>query len=57
MIEGFAKVLLYYTHERLWEYIPWGRMMHPLASLPVKKELAPQDLQMIQQRLEDLGYL
>ncbi len=57
VIEGMAKVLWYYMHERLWERIPWGRVIHPLASLPVNKELAPQDLQIIHERLQDLGYL
>jgi len=57
VIEGVAKVLWYYVHERLWEHIPWGRALHPLASLPVNKELAPQDLQIIHERLQDLGYL
>ena len=57
VIEGVAKVLWYYVHERLWEHIPWGRAIHPLASLPVSKELAPQDLQIIHERLQDLGYL
>jgi uncharacterized membrane protein len=57
VIEGIAKVLWYYVHERLWEHTSWGRINHPLASLPVKKELSAQDLQIIQQRLQDLGYL
>ncbi len=57
VIEGIAKVLWYYGHERLWEHIPWGRAVHPLASLPVNKDLAPQDLQIIHERLQDLGYL
>lgn len=57
VIEGIAKVLWYYMHERLWEHISWGRAIHPLARLPVEKELAPQDLKIIRERLEDLGYL
>ncbi len=55
--EGLAKVFCFYMHERLWENIPWGRVTHPLAALPVKKELAPPDLELVRQRLEDLGYL
>ncbi len=57
VIEGIAKVLWYYIHERLWERILWGRALHPLARLPVNKELAAQDLQIIHERLQDLGYL
>jgi adenylylsulfate kinase len=55
--EAIAKILCYYVHERLWEYIPWWRVTHPLAILPISKELAAQDIQIIRQRLEDLGYL
>ena len=51
VIEGIAKVLWYYMHERLWERILWGRALHPLASLPVNKDLAAQDLQIIHERL------
>lgn len=52
-----VRVILYYLHERLWEKISWGRVKHPLSILPVKKELAPEDLKIIQGQLRELGYL
>ena len=51
------RVILYYFHERLWEKISWGRVKHPLSILPVKKELEPEDLKLIQSQLRELGYL
>ena len=51
------RVVLYYYHERLWEHVSWGKLKHPLEMLPVKQKLAPDDLETIRQRLEELGYL
>jgi len=52
-----VRVVLYYIHERIWELISWGRVKHPLSSLPVKEELKPEDLQIIRRQLKDLGYI
>lgn len=51
------RLILYYLHERAWEKIHWGRIKHPLSILPVKKELEPEDLKLIQSQLKELGYL
>ena len=51
------RVILYYFHERVWEKISWGRLKHPLAKLPVDKELTPEDLKIISDKLRDLGYI
>ncbi len=51
------RVILYYLHERAWERIQWGRIKHPLSILPVKKEIEPEDLNIIQNQLRELGYL
>jgi uncharacterized membrane protein len=51
------RVILYYFHERVWERISWGRVKHPLSIFPVKKELKPEDLKLIQGQLKKLGYL
>ncbi len=51
------RVVLYYVHERVWEHVGWGRVKHPLAHLPVREGLTPQDLDIIAQRLRELGYL
>jgi uncharacterized membrane protein len=55
--EGIAKTFWFYMHERLWDHIQWGRLTHPLAALPVIKELAPHDFESVRRRLQDLGYL
>lgn len=52
-----VRVILYYFHERAWQRISWGRIKHPLSSLPVNKELTPGDLKIIQNQLKELGYI
>ena len=52
-----VRVILYYFHERVWERIHWGRIAHPLSSLPVNRELTPEDLKIIQNQLKELGYI
>ena len=51
------RVVLYYYHERLWQRISWGRFNHPLAELPVKKELPVEDLETVREKLRSLGHL
>jgi hypothetical protein len=51
------RVILYYFHERVWERISWGRVKHPLSIFPIKKELEPEDIILIQNQLRELGYL
>jgi uncharacterized membrane protein len=56
-LEMALKLLFYYLHERAWGRIYWGRMKHPLERLPVKQDLAPDDMEIIRHRLEEMGYL
>ncbi|MFH1861783.1 MAG: DUF2061 domain-containing protein [bacterium] len=51
------RLILYYYHERLWERISWGKLKHPLADLPVKGKLTPEDLEVVREKLRSLGYL
>jgi len=51
------RMILYYAHERIWERISWGRIKHPLSTLPVDKEITPEDLRLIKNYLRDLGYI
>jgi len=51
------RVILYYFHERVWDQIGWGRIKHPLSSLPVSRELEPEDLRLVANQLRELGYL
>jgi len=52
-----SKMLLYYLHERGWEKISWGQLKHPLSDIAVKKELSDSDMDIIRQKLKDLGYM
>lgn len=51
------RVVLYYIHERLWDQVAWGRVLHPLADLPVKRPLTPEDRQSLEALLRARGYL
>ncbi|RLC91273.1 MAG: hypothetical protein DRI77_14010 [Chloroflexi bacterium] len=51
------RLVLYYYHERAWERIAWGRVKHPLAEIPVKQSLTPEDMEAIVERLRELGYV
>ena len=55
--ELIAKMFFYYLHERGWEKIPWGLSKHPLSKIAVKKELSDTDMDIIRQKLKDLGYM
>lgn len=51
------QVGVYYFHERAWECIPWGQVRHPLATIPVKQRLAPEDMEIVVERLRNMGYV
>ncbi len=48
-----VRFLLYYAHERWWARIRWGRVHHPLAHLPIRGDLTPDDLEAIRKLLEE----
>ena len=56
-VEVTAKLLLYYLHERVWSWVTWGKPKHPLEGLNVTRELEPEHLEEIKDRLEELGYM
>jgi len=51
------QTVLYYYHERMWERVSWGRVKHPLAEIPVSRPLNPEDLRMLHEKLQALGYI
>jgi uncharacterized membrane protein len=57
LLEVTSKMLFYYLHERFWAAISWGKPKHPLAAIPVNRELSPEDMEIISERLKRLGYL
>ena len=56
-IEVIAKITFYYLHERAWHKVRWGTKKHPLASLPVNRDVEPADMEKIKDYLKDLGYI
>ena len=56
-VEVTVKLVLYYLHERTWAFLSVGRKEHPLSSLPVEKALDEKDMQIIKNKLKDLGHI
>jgi uncharacterized membrane protein len=57
LAEIIAKITFYYLHERVWDKISWGKSKHPLSKLAVKRELEPKDMEIIKNKLKELGYM
>jgi uncharacterized membrane protein len=57
LVESIVKMICYYLHERAWSFISLGKKKHPLSSLPVNKPLSEEDMQIIKNKLEELGYI
>ena len=55
--EIVVKLILYYFHERLWAIIRFGRKEHPLTDLPVSRPVKKEDLEVIKDKLRQLGYI
>ena len=51
------QVAFYYIHERVLERISWGQVKHPLATIPVKQRLTPDDMERVIDHLKELGYV
>ena len=56
-IEVVVKMFLYYVHERAWGRIKIGRKLHPLSELQIDKPLTEEDMEIVKQKLKDLGYI
>ncbi len=57
LAEVIAKITFFYLHERIWNKTSWGRRKHPLSELAVKRELKPEDMEIIKNKLKELGYI
>jgi len=57
LVESIVKIICYYLHERAWSFIGFGTKRHPLSSLPVSKPLTDGDMEIIKDKLKDLGYI
>ena len=51
------RLIMYYYHERLWERVSWGKLKHPLAELPLRENLKPEDFEIVRKKLKLLGYI
>lgn len=51
------QIATYYLHERMWDHISWGQVKHPLASIPVTHQLTPEDMEIVVERLKQMGYV
>jgi len=57
VLDVILKLILYYFHERVWGRIGIGRKEHPLSELEVDKPLTEEDMEIVKQKLKDLGYI
>ena len=57
LVESVVKIICYYLHERVWSFINVGKVEHPLSSLRVKRPLDQKDMEIIEVKLRDLGYI
>ena len=57
VVEVVTKLILYYLHERIWGGVGIGRKNHPLSSLPVERPLTEEDMEIVKNKLKDLGYI
>ncbi len=57
VLDMLAKISFFYIHERVWAKIKWGTAKHPLETLPVTKELSPEDLEKVKEQLRGMGYI
>ncbi len=55
--EVLSKIIFYYIHDRVWNVVHWGQEKHPLAEIRVNRDLEPEDMEIIKNKLKDLGYL
>jgi uncharacterized membrane protein len=47
-----VRVILYYFHERIWDRIKWGKIIHPLARFDIQ----PENCEVVKKLLNDNGY-
>jgi adenylylsulfate kinase len=57
VVEVIVKLLIYYMHERLWLAVGFGKRQHPLAGLSVTRPLDSHDMEEVEAKLRELGYI
>ncbi len=50
-------VILYFTHERIWNKIKWGNQKHPLSVIEIEGNIDEDDIDLIKEKLKELGYV
>ena len=56
-VEAVVKIICYYMHERMWSFIGFGQKKHPLSALPVERPLSEEDMEIVKNKLRELGYI
>ena len=56
-VEAIVKIIFYYLHERVWSFIGVGHKKHPLSSLPMDRPLDEKSMEIIRDKLKELGYI
>ena len=57
LLDSVVKILVFFLHERMWSAIRFGRILHPLEEIPIRKPLPEQDKEAIRSKLNEMGYL
>jgi len=55
IFDSIIKTLFYFLHERAWTIIPYGRVLHPLEAIKIRKTLTDSEKQVIRTTLFELG--
>ena len=56
LVYNVVQIGIYFTHERLWDRIRWGKP-HGVDVLPHASELSAAEMQAVVERLAELGYI
>lgn len=56
-VEAIVKIIFYYLHERVWSFIGVGHKKHPLSSLHINRPLDDKSMEIIKNKLRELGYI
>ncbi len=56
VVYNVIQIFVYFLHERLWDSIKWGKR-EGIDQMPPADDLSPEELEVIQERLKQLGYI
>lgn len=56
IVDTILKMFIYYFHEQAWNRISYGKSIHPLSDIILKKKITPADKEVIKMKLKELGF-